>query len=294
MIEIGRFRMTFYKASRFFVLTLSLTFLSSCPNIFDPFDSPSGDAQILAHARACFDQGDYTCALRYYGRLANNESARADEAFVILDQNNLGVTAFAQAINIASGESVGSILTTLTEFAAPNAGVTKRNTLVNAYKKVAQINNTSLKGFVRFATAIAIAAEILAEESGVAADFVASKTDYASDQSNCNLSDACAGGGDADCTVGSPTIAGGADTYNMSSDPGNVDLSAATPTWGMVFSAITAARDGLTEMGVSTGDSLSLVTTIITTGGFATANAGQCARGTLVKPLSASGLDFGR
>lgn len=278
------------KRNLFLVLSVtSLLSLSSCPNLLDPFDSPTSDPQLLAYARACFDKGDYACALAHYAKLANNEAARADEAFVILDQNNLGVGAFAKALNIAGGEAVGSILTELAESAAPGAGLAKRNSLVNAYKKVALISNTELKGFVRFTTAVAIAAELLAEESGVVADRVANKTDFTSDPSVCTVVLGC-GGGNAACTVGSPTIAAGAggDPYNLSGAPASADLNAAI-NWDMFVSAINAANTGLTEMQVSAGDSLTLINTIINTGGFSTANAGQCARSTLV-----IGLGFGR
>ena len=54
--------------------------LQGCVNIFDPLDSPSGEAQLLSAARACFDDGDFACAREFYGKLGSNEDAIAELA----------------------------------------------------------------------------------------------------------------------------------------------------------------------------------------------------------------------
>ncbi|MBI3534419.1 MAG: hypothetical protein HY072_02890, partial [Deltaproteobacteria bacterium] len=67
-------------------------FLVSCPNVFDPIDNPSGDAQLLSAARACFDKGDLACAKDNYGKITGTtdaEYAAAETAFTILEENGV-------------------------------------------------------------------------------------------------------------------------------------------------------------------------------------------------------------
>ncbi len=261
-----------------------LAFLSSC-NIFDPLDSPGGDRQLLSAARACFDKGDFACAREYYGKLGGNQDAIAELAFLSLDEEGMDISAIVRALAISDGETIGSILTELGEALTykTTPGEAKRQRLVDSYKTVANITNTSLKGFVRFTTAIAIAAEIVAEESSVASDNVLSKTDLVLNAATCTEVAACTGAAAA-CVSTSNTIAGGAEPAStMISDPSTATLAGATPTWGMFVFAMRAALEGIEEMGVQTGDSLTLINQILNTATFATDN--DCARAVLVKNL---------
>ncbi len=135
-------------------------------NIFDPLDNPSGDAQILSAARACFDQGDLACARENYLKLstAYSEIQAAELAFVTFEENGATMSAFMETIS--QGGS-GTALTSLAERMAPGSEA-KRLALTTAVKNaVAGITtNTELRGLVRFLGGVAVAAEVLAEEVG--------------------------------------------------------------------------------------------------------------------------------
>lgn len=260
------------------VFTYSLTAFG-CVNVFAPFDSPQGDAQILSKARACFDQGDYACALDYYGRLAGNEEARAEEAFVILDQEGSGISALVQAVGLKSGESVGSILTTMVEKVYSGASSTRRNHLATAYTKVGLITNQTLRGFVRFTTAFALAADLLAEETDVQVNGTFEKADYLDTSGSCSAS-SCAVG--ASCSDTSTNFTVGTDTPFITT-PSDVTASMsadANPTWFMFLNAIKAAGTGLTEMGVATGSSFDLINSL--TAIAVSTNSGNCMRAALL------------
>lgn len=250
-----------------------------CVNVFNPFDSPHGDAQILSKARACFDQGDYGCALEYYGKLAGNEEARAEEAFVILDQERSGISALVQAVGLKSGDSVGNILTTMVEKVYSGANFTRRNNLATAYAKVGSITNQTLRGFVRFTTAFALAADILAEETDVQVNGTFEKTDYLDTPGSCSAGSCAAG---ASCSDTSTNFTVGTDTPFITT-PSDVTASMSAdgnPTWFMFLNAIKAAGQGLTEMGVSTGSSFDLINSL--TAIAVSTNSGNCMRAALL------------
>ena len=95
---------------RWKVITLFLLALVnlSCLNVFSPIDSPSGDAQFLSLARACFDQGDIDCANKYYAKVSGTteaETAAAEEAFTILDKNGATMGALMQSLGCGASSS---------------------------------------------------------------------------------------------------------------------------------------------------------------------------------------------
>jgi hypothetical protein len=63
----------------------ALAALSGC-NVFSVLDSPSGDAQLISAARACFDQGDFACARDNYSKLSDSSAdiRASEEAFLAL------------------------------------------------------------------------------------------------------------------------------------------------------------------------------------------------------------------
>ena len=267
------------------LLVFSVFFLSSCVNLFDPLDSPSGDAQIMAAARACFDKKDYECARELYGKLTGNETARAEEAFMILDQEGLGTAALVRAVASAEGSSVGTIITKMVEEAAPGAGAAKRIRLVEAYRKLAEISNPTVRGFVQFVVALSIASELLAEQSGVQADYVFNKVDFADGGAACTVS----GGGcalDADCAVATGGLAAGVATDGDDlKDPdyttyGSAVVSAATLS--AVQNAIEGAAIGLSNIGVSEGSSFQIIQQIGDIG-YGPAAAPECYRAAILE-----------
>jgi hypothetical protein len=147
------------------MLLAALTSTGCSTNIFSPFDSPNGDAQILEYARGCLDNKDYACAMKYYQKLSSSyaEIQASEEAFTILNQYDANMATFAKAIGDGGG---GTSLTTMaTQMIKTSPSATKRNALYSAYIKVSDISsNVPLRGLVRMAAGLAMLGELLAEE----------------------------------------------------------------------------------------------------------------------------------
>ena len=165
--------------------TIGLATLSLCLigcNPYSVVDKPSGDAQVLVAARACFDQGDYECANKYYGQLSNSASDEivGEMIFGSLAQNGAPVGAFiSSAIDGAS--SGGKLVTKLSDNLTATPGETSRLALLHTYQRNTQITDTRLKGLVQFVTGMAVAAELLSEYAATRGalkqtDFVSSPT----------------------------------------------------------------------------------------------------------------------
>jgi hypothetical protein len=144
---------------------ITLQTLNGC-NLLSSLDSPSGDAQILAAARACFDAGNFTDASNYYLKLSNgsNDARYADLAFEALAQNGLPASIFMSAVASSSG-SIGSLITQLAGQLSYHASVTTRLGIFQAYQAAWNIQNTQSQGVLRFITSLALVAEILSENA---------------------------------------------------------------------------------------------------------------------------------
>ena len=220
-------------------LALSLGVLGC--NVFDPLDSPSGDAQLLSAARACFDRGDMGCAREMYGKLSANQSevAASELAFVMLDEAGLGMGEFMTALG--NGQAAPG-LTKLAGHLSSSAGTVKRQAIYSAYLQINQIpTNRELRGLVRFVAGIGLAAEILAEQSG--GDSILQKTDLTPTPTTCtlpvNLAAACAAGTAPSCDKPSKVIIGGP-SQNYTIPTAGLSPSTAQPTWGQFKGAIDA------------------------------------------------------
>ena len=144
--------------------------ISAC-NIFDPFDSPTSDPQLLSAARACFDQGKFDCAADLYAKVspAQADAVNSELAFQILDQNGAGMGEFMTAFGNGSGGSdvAGKGFTSLAGHmsnSGGDAGETKRLAILSAFQKTQSISDPDTRAVVRFASAAAMIAEILAEQ----------------------------------------------------------------------------------------------------------------------------------
>lgn len=149
------------------IVVLALLSGSGCGfNVFGWMDSPTNDAQILSRARACFDQGDLTCARAYYARLSTSyaDIQASELAFAILHENGATMNAFLTSFG---GGTSGSGFSRLAESMKDGAGETKRLAVYQAYAQVAAISDQHLRGLVRFVSATALAAEMLAEDIAV-------------------------------------------------------------------------------------------------------------------------------
>lgn len=170
-----------------------LFLLSGCNlNLFQFFDVPSSDEQKLSKARACLDRGDYTCAAYEYSQVTtlNSETAAAENAFTTLRQEGAGLAVISQAAarTLTSGGAAGggAFLTALAgELSYRSPGAAKRQSLQTAYARVSAIpTSNALRGLVRFLSASALVAEILAETMSVRGTL--SITDLVSSSSTCS------------------------------------------------------------------------------------------------------------
>ncbi len=226
-------------------LTLSSTLalsLSGC-NVFSSLDSPDGDVQLLSAARACFDKGDIACALEHYSKVSSGSSsevAAAERAFAVLDQNGIGMGKFMTTM--ASGD-LSAGLTSLAGDFSRNSGQSLRQSLYTAYREVDNIPTQSeLRGLVRFITAYALSAAILAEEAG--GDGTLSKTDIANSPNTCA----------PNCTKTSPVIVYGTGVNLISNPSPNGAMTGTSPTWGMLKGAYLAIVHALANELVAAGD----------------------------------------
>ncbi|MDR3606779.1 MAG: hypothetical protein P4M08_05275 [Oligoflexia bacterium] len=167
----------------FCVTALTTITVTSC-NIFS-YSKPSGDAQILSAARACFDDGDLNCAINYYKQLSSAEAdtAISEEAFAALDQQGASMAIFMQFVgDIANGSGNNAVGQAMSNFAQrlgaspnPTAGESKRVAIWNAFNSFNQItNNTNLSQFVRFVGALSLVGEILSEAQGTGSQLLQS------------------------------------------------------------------------------------------------------------------------
>lgn len=212
------------------LLSLPLALFAMSCNIFDWIDNPSGDDQLLSAARACFDQGDFDCALKYYGELSSsaNDIKNSEQAFAILDQEGASMSVFMRAIG--EGTSGGKIITRMANLMSSlELGSAKRVALHAAYAKVSAIQQAELRGLVRFASSLALVAAMFAEKNGT--DDSLTPADLATNAT------ACSAGGQAGCVVNCnaliPTGAGAVDL-----DTGSSVVSAANVTLDMIHAGV--------------------------------------------------------
>jgi len=233
----------------FGIPALSAALLAGC-NLYSFIDKPKGDEQILSAARACFDRADYACAREYYAQLSASyaDIKASEEAFMILAENGAGMAAFMETFGSGGGASG---LNDLAERLAPGS-VAKRQKMQEAFAKYLSITgDPNLRALVRFVSAVALSAEMLAEE--IPAGQQLTKARIADNSSTC----AC--GGAPECTK-----PGGAVIQNGNTDPvpealpaedaflATADLSGNIDT-GHVRSAINEIYLALSQIGASGG-----------------------------------------
>lgn len=235
-------------------LLLAMAALTTSCNIYGFMDSPSGDAQLESAARACFNQGDMTCARKYYAQLSTSEqdTAVSETALTYLTENGITMEAFTGAfVNGKGAEGVGKLANDLVN----GAGRTRRLALLAAYNGVNKITSVPLRAFIRFAVAISLSAEILAESAhGVVFD----QSDLASNPSQCENLGTSAGiplcGSDAansSCQLASSKLGDGTE-FEMKQD--NFDDTAShfdptEPNLAMFNAAIIETAAALTALG---------------------------------------------
>jgi hypothetical protein len=168
------------------LITLCVTLSSifyGC-NIFQGMDSPSGDAQILAAAHSCLDQGDYACATRYYLQLSSSvgDTKYSELPVSTLAESGLPPGTLAQAL-IDSNFNIGKLITILAGKLSYQASSSLRLQLFHGYQQSLLIQNTQLQGALRLMTSLALLSEILGEDASTPGTYLA--TDLASNPTAC-------------------------------------------------------------------------------------------------------------
>lgn len=180
------------------LVCIASVFGSGC-NVYRLFDVPSSDAQTISRARGCFDRGDYTCAAYHYSRASglSAETAKAENAFMILAQQGAGlsvIAAAAAAMTSASGNSQGGkFITYLAKQFARNGSETKRLAIYSAYALSydAAVTTPALQALIRFVAGAALAAEILGETASASGAFP--QSDWVLDPTTCSGANAACG-----------------------------------------------------------------------------------------------------
>lgn len=144
------------------VLIFSFSSLLSGCNVFSSLDKPSSDPQLLSAARAAFDKGNMSEALSLYQKLSadSGDIAKSEQAFLKMTEQGASMTALVEFIG---NKANGTALTKYAEKLSSGAGETRRLALYDAYTQHLTITDPTLKSFVKFATSLALTAEILAE-----------------------------------------------------------------------------------------------------------------------------------
>lgn len=234
--------------SLLFSAILASISLTGC-NVFDPLDSPTNDDQLISAARACFDQGDIACAREQYAKLSKDSAdiMNSELAFATLDENGIGMGIFLDAFGGGGG---GAGITKLANQLAGTSLNTSATRLAfyQAFQRAAAIKNPGLRGLVRFTTATALTAEIMAEGAGN--NRTLEQTDYTASPTVCKALTSTTCATSADCDGVGSFLTTGSDF-----DFGNTTEAAVqvTPTIAMLNGAIAQINTalGASEIGAS-------------------------------------------
>jgi hypothetical protein len=227
--------------------------LTGC-NVLSPFDSPSGDDQLLSAARDCFDRGDYVCASKYYAQVssASSDTSNSESAFEILAQNGATSSVLTNAI-LSGTTDPGKLITRLAGVMTPYASATARLAVFHAYQKASLIVETHEQGLIRFLTSLTLAAEVFSEAAATQGIF--QQTDLVIDPTTCLASAPTFGapGGTPGCFApsGSKLISGPGPSYRLTTATDS-DISA-SPNLSIVNAAILEINNGLAQMQTSGG-----------------------------------------
>lgn len=227
------------------VIPLGATVLLSGCNLYSGLDKPSGDAQLLSAAEACFDRGDLTCAQNYYNQISGSlqDQATAENSFTYLDEEGASMGEFMIFVGNIGDLGTGGALTKFAEALTPG-GQTKRVGIWQAYSMSAQIQDQSLKDFAAFISSMSLAVELLAEDATTVG--VLAKTDIANLPTTCLQAGSCSNA----LTTGACDQGNGAlsesstNTLNTSTEP----TDSGSPSYDQLYDAIVAAATNLTAL----------------------------------------------
>jgi hypothetical protein len=234
-------------------MLVAIVLLAASCNVFS-FNGPSGDAQLLSAARACFDSGDLACALQNYQKLSSNDAdiATSEEAFTVFDQQGASMSNLMQFIGDITNLGAGPALTNFGQRMNSTSGVASRVAIWTAFYSYRQItDNPSLSAFVQFLGALSLTGELLAETQGT--DSALHKSDFVTNATACatGTGTTCATG--TACNAGTSLLtsaAGGAIDYNNTTQ-----TDATAPTGALnadfLYFSIESASSALVNLGGS-------------------------------------------
>lgn len=228
------------------VLSLAAFTIMGC-NIFDPFDTPTSDEQLLSAARACFDKGDFECARELYAKLSADyaDVGRMEEMFLQLDQAGIGMKEFMAAFGDGSAASG---LNKMASLLAGSANVGRRQVIYGIYNSHKTIIDTHLRAFSRFVTSMVLLSEFFAEAAG--GDYVLMKDDISTSGTACKALNSTGCLTDSSC--GAPTSGLLADG---TAAPTDFSTTTTAPTVAMNLFLIKEAAgevaESLTQLSVS-------------------------------------------
>lgn len=214
-------------------------------NIFDPLDNPTSQPQLVSAARAALDRGEIAEAKALYQQIAGSyaDIAASETAFATLEENGAGMGSFMVFVG---NDANGTGLAKMAERMVSGAGQARRAALYTAYQvgtSTTAITDLDLRNFVKFVSALAIAAEVLAESAPTGTVL---KTNIAASGSSCTIA-LCAGGGGAVCNAPTTGLAAGTFAGLASTDPGSVT----TANSQMLNDAVSNANTALNALSPS-------------------------------------------
>lgn len=271
------------------LVLLAASMIAAC-NIFDPFDSPTSDTQLLSAARAYFDKGEFDKAAEMYAKISGDkaDAVNADTAFRMVDQYGAPMSQFM--ISFGTGEvGIGNALTSLANHMVSTGGTpgeTKRLQILEAFQRVSGITDPATRGVVRFVTAAAMVSEILSEVAGLAspigsvtpADIVSTPNVCTNALLDCNVTSEC------DQPASGLDKAAGPLARMPATGTSGFTGAATLDMIGAAFKEIDVALNQEIGSGGTLGNNfLNFITTLSTTFTAVVQTAPRCARQALVQ-----------
>ena len=200
--------------------TCLFVFLSGC-NLYGGLSNPSNDQQYLDAARACFDHGNYDCALSNYNALsaAFNDTKISEISLTNLAKN--GLFSMDDLIkSLGDGNGNGASVTAMTDllFSRGKTQSSDRVYIQQIYSSDNSIFDAHQQGYAHFIADVAMINALLAAAVTSGSLKV---TDIVTNAA-C-LTDAACGGGSGDCAAPAGTnflYPAGADTTVITSSTG--------------------------------------------------------------------------
>lgn len=217
--------------------------LSGCLNLFSPLDQPSGDAQYLSAARACFDKMDFSCAQENYSKIssANNDVKLEEEAILVFAKNGASMVQFMTFVSNLTDLNAGKAVTIFANGMIPTASSSSRQAIWSAWQNYKSISNNDMKFFVQFIGSLALAGEILAEAANGASSL--SQADLVFSASTCAVATACTAGS-AHCAASSNGQLTQGPAHNILTTPPTNSVA----TSRQLFDSIASAESALQSL----------------------------------------------